>query len=268
MDYVSAIKLGGPVSLVVNLVDDYTGDGCNDGDLTVFLDGVRNKPERKRNGSFVFRDLSEPSCRVIVRGDRFLEESFTVNLDDLDPKSPVVPVSLKPATTYQFRKHSPVIRVTVVDQNGDPLPDVTIQAVLTSDECARARVGSPGAEPGDQQISVVDITGKIASGDEYRFNTRDGEELGTAMILAPGESEGAYRLTAPLANPLPRGCLLMPLLKSRTNRKGEAVFGFRNLYQKTCGVRLRFTLGDQVMEREGVLEEATTWGLGTIRFPD
>ncbi|MDD4802446.1 MAG: hypothetical protein PHF24_05830, partial [Syntrophomonas sp.] len=141
----STLKLGRKVSMVLWLIDQYSSLGCNE-EVSIYLNARPADFQRKAGGYLVFTDLEEESYRVSVESPFFLDEEIQVNLSDLDRSEPVVYIALKPSPTYQFNTGATLIRASL-DSQGNPL-NTTLTATLTSDNCARAHLGSKGAQAG------------------------------------------------------------------------------------------------------------------------
>ncbi|PXF60967.1 MAG: hypothetical protein C4B59_06335 [Candidatus Methanogaster sp.] len=116
------------LSLAVYLVDEYSNKGIAD-DLEVSLKDWNMAPVRTIGGYYIFFDLPDSSYTVQVRGATYyFDETVTeVQLADLDPRNPVVSITLKPTPSYRFPPSSTLIRGSLWDPYGRGVPEAEIQ---------------------------------------------------------------------------------------------------------------------------------------------
>lgn len=261
---ISEIRLGKRVSMVIRLIDQYTALGSNESDINVFLNGRPSNFQRKAGGYLVFTELEEELYRVVIESKFYLSEEFEVRPGELDRAEPVVYVALKPSLLYRFNSSATLIRVTVCRQNGEPVKDADITATLLSDNCARAKLGRQGAVAGWAGISLVDVTGRLAPGDLFLIRPVQGEEGEICEMATMGVGESVYELKKPPLSDHARGELLMPVIMTRTNERGEAVLALRNFGQKECELSLRVAFSECDQIREIKIQSGITHNLGTI----
>jgi hypothetical protein len=264
MEYISTLKLGRPVSLVVGVTDDYTAQGIGGDEIEVFLTPHAKVPVRKTGGYFVFTGLEDDICQVGVKSDSYLEETMKVELGRLDPANPVVYMNLKPAPSYRFPASATLIRASIFDSAGQAACGASIKAELLSEGCARARLTRNGAAAGSRELTLVDVAGRIAPGDIYAMKDREREETEVVTIAAAGVGNHVYQLEEDLKLEHYRGALLMPVASTRSDQRGEAVIALRNFRSKECEVQLEFSFAGRTKAWELTLEEGKTAYLGKI----
>lgn len=91
------------VSLVVQLVDDYTDQVLHGAGISIEVDGNR-KPVRKADGFFVFTNLCEDRVLLRVNAPLYQEEIHSVDLNRLDNKYCLIKLRLKPNRSYGLPK--------------------------------------------------------------------------------------------------------------------------------------------------------------------
>ncbi|PKM76155.1 MAG: hypothetical protein CVU90_13980 [Firmicutes bacterium HGW-Firmicutes-15] len=244
----STLKLGRKVSMVLWLIDQYSSLGCNE-EMTVYLNGRPAAFQRKAGGYLVFTDLEEDLYLVTIESQYYFKEELQVILSKLDRSEPIVYVPLKPAPTYRFNTGATLIRASLCTVTGEPVC-TSLTATLCSDNCARAQLGSQGAKAGASEISLADMTGRIAPGDLLLIRPRDVKSGEVCEVTTMGAVEGIYSLKQPLLSDHNQGDLLMPLTTTWSDIRGEAVIGIRNLRQKECQVQVEISSGkhSQIVE--------------------
>lgn len=258
------LRLGKRISLVLCLIDQYTALGSNEEDITVFLNGRSTAFQRKAGGYLVFSELEEKIYRIVIESERYFSEEFEVQLDQLDQAEPLVWVYLKPSLLYPFNSSATLIRASVFQKNGEPASNAQLTAVLCSDNCARARLGRQGASSGSAELSLVDVSGRMAAGDVFRLRPPQSEGGELCELVSMGVGEAIYGLKQPLESDHQRGELLMPVFNTRTEQRGEAVLAFRNFRQKECDVSLEISAAGRSQIHNISLKSGETHKLGRI----
>ncbi len=260
----STLRLGKKVSLVLWLIDQYTGLGCNEGDVSVYLNGRLEAFQRKAGGYLVFTDLTGEVCQIRVEVAHYLSEEFAVDLKAIIPNGRVVYVPLIPAPDYPFSTSATLLRASVAP-SGQP---AVLTATLLSDNCARAKLGRQGATAGSNELPLVDVTMRSAPGDLFIIRPQGSEKGELCEVANPGIGEGVYGLKASLNADHERGEFLLPVVRTRADERGEAVLAFRNFRQRECQISLELSKGNLSDCREVTIQLGMTYNLGHIASSD
>jgi len=255
----STLKLGKQVSLVLWLIDQYTGLGCNEQDVTVYLNGQPEAFQRKAGGYLVFTDLPGGLYQVRVEAANYFSQELEVNLQEIVARGRVVYLSLVPTPNYPFSTTATLLRASI---GRGERADIT--AALLSDACARAKLGRQGAASGAQEVFLVDVAMFSAPGDLYMLRPPGGDQGELCEIDKPGKGEDQYTLRYPLQGDHERGEFLMPVVKTRADERGEIVVAFRNFRQRECLVSLEIQTGDSVKRQELTIPLGQTTLLGNL----
>lgn len=255
----STLKLGKRVSLVLWLIDQYTGLGCNEKDVTVYLNGKIEAFQRKAGGYLVFTDLPEEVYRVRVEVAHYFAQELDVNLSEIVAQGRIVYLSLVPAPDYSFNTTATLLRASV--SRGKP---VNVTATLMSDDCARAKLGRQGAVVGSREVFLVDVAMFSAPGDSFIIRPAGSDNGEPCEIDEPGKGEDNYTLRYPLQEDHERGELLMPVMKTCADDRGEIVVAFRNFRQRECRVCLEIQTDDTIKRQEITVPLGKTTLLGNL----
>jgi len=258
----STLKLGHKVSFILWLIDQYTSQGCNE-EATVYLNGHPASFQRKAGGYLVFTDLEEDHYHLQVEAPYYLSQELEVTISSLDRNEPVVYVALQPAPPYRFKPGATLIRASLGNKKGDPVC-TCLTAMVSSDNCARAKLGRQGAKAGATELSLVDMTGRLAPGDRLLIRTPEGKTGEICEISIMRSGEGIYSLKDPLSSDHSRGELLMPLIISHSDERGEAVIALRQLPQKECRVQVVVSADGSSQPVEVTVTTGRTHHLGKI----
>lgn len=106
------------LSLAVYPLDVYS-NGEPIGRIEVSLKDRKEKPIKNSSSYYLFLDLPDDTYTVQVRSDYYFDvDSETINPAELDPKNPVVNITLKPKPSYPFPPGATLIRGMVYDTRG------------------------------------------------------------------------------------------------------------------------------------------------------
>lgn len=266
MDHIRVSQLKTRVSLVVCVIDAITSQTPLGNTTTVYLEGTRSKAIRKSNGSYIFNDLPPGDYRLMVSNEHYFQEQtlITVGTDNF-----IEIVQLKPLPSYPFSQGTGLIRVMLQDAAGAPLRDAQLQALILSEECARARIMADQVDKGALEVTLGSFTGVIAVGDSYLLRGRGSkaaeEQIRIALVL---EHQKRFRLEKKLTKGFTRGALLLPIQESRATDKGEAVIAFRGNRIPSFQTELAITYGEDRRHilKEVFVAEGTTTNLGIIQL--
>jgi hypothetical protein len=173
-------------------------------------------------------------------------------------------VSVKPQPFYPFPEGAALIRGNLRESGSRPAAGVRVRAVTLSDNCARARVSREGCGEGGREIGVANVSGIISANDTFLLKEKSGEEFGYIQITGALKEEGRFKLGQPLESECGAKTLLLPVVETRTDERGELVLYFRGLKQEGCRVRLEFYGQDRVWEQETEVSEGRTTNLGVV----
>jgi len=98
-------------------LDDYS-KGKPIGRVDVSLGRRKEKPIRNLSSYYLFLDLPGDTYTVQVRSDYYFDEETEVPFHNLEPKNPVVNITLMPKPSYPFPPGATLIRGTVYDSRG------------------------------------------------------------------------------------------------------------------------------------------------------
>lgn len=266
MDHIRISQLRTRVSLVVCVIDAITSKTPLGNTTTVYLEGTRSKAIPKSNGSYIFNDLPPGEYRLTVNNEHYFEEQslITVGTDNF-----IEVVPLKPLPSYPFSQGTGLIRLMLQDAAGAPVRQAGLQAMVLSEECARARVMSEQLDKGAEDITLGSFTGVMTAGDTYILRGRGAkaaeEHIRIAEVI---EHQKRFRLDRKLSKAFPRGSLVLPVQETRSTERGEAVIAFRGNRMASFQTELLITYGSNKKHavKEVLVAEGTTTNLGIIRL--
>lgn len=258
MDYNISIQFGGRVSMAIYLKDEFTAQYITDPNIKITLEGTPVLPIVKPD-CYVFTGLNNKMYTVIIKSHSYLMEKFSVNMEEL-PSDKSIFFTLKPSPAYPFPEKSNIIRLSLIDSKEKAVVGANIEAAIVSEGSAAARI--MGIEEKDI-LSLVNISGCIGRGDTFYVKKKEGisEEI---CKLAGKIKNGKFKLTKPLTDLQLKGALLMPLIYTRTDSRGECVIYFRNFREKSCEIRLK--IENENTERRILMEEGRPIFLGRIQL--
>ncbi|MBO9606504.1 MAG: hypothetical protein J7639_11155 [Paenibacillaceae bacterium] len=263
METVRLVKLRNRLSLAVRVLDAHTSEAPRQTGAIVALEGIAAKPVRKDDGWYLFTDLTEGAYRLNVTIPDYFPEQLDIRVNDAHS---IVYVPLKAKPSFPFRENDTLIRVMFRDGEERPVAGLALTATVTTESCAKARLMPEQTEAGARELTVGQLAGAMLPGEGYLIQSRTGE--GAAERCEIAEAEGrTVKLKTPLVRPHARGSLLLPVLRTFSSERGEAVIAFPGHRTKAFDVRLQIEgAGGRTIEQEVTMREGATVNLGTIRW--
>jgi len=254
--------------LVVQLRDSVTFDAPVDPALAVTVVGSTQQPLRKSGGFYAFPNLQPGTYQVQVQSNLYQQATLSVTIAPIaDAWNMQVPVLvLTPSSQYPFPYGSTLLYAMIQSSDGAPAADVSGQAFVTSETCAKGRLGQ-SAEAGSQQLKLLRVAGLIRTGDQYCLLGTDGADDATPETCTVASFDSATQtctLQTPLQGNYPRGACLLPMVTSRSDSRGQLVLAFGNYRNSTYQVRLAIATGGAGTVREVSITEGTTIRVGSI----
>jgi hypothetical protein len=261
MEHIRIAMFRTRVSLTVCLLDSFTLDSPLGINTKVLLEEAGSKPIVKPNGYYIFTDLQEGTYRLHVKSQHYFDEYLNIQVG---AKDQLVHVSLLPRPSYPFQERDTLLRVGIRSENGRPHSDASIIAAVLSEEGARARLAQDQADIGADELILGSVTGRLGIGDRFMIRSRsgDGEEL--FRIDAVLEHQRRIKLERPLTGAYTRGSMLLPVVGTRSDERGEAVVAFANCRAKSFSVKLDITHGERRLSKEVNLAEGGTTLAGSL----
>lgn len=263
MEYFKKLSLGTEVSFVLCPIDDYTGEYVQSKDILLYFPYPAKNPVYKPNGTIVFCKLPEGEYKIGLLSQKYLNEDILVQHLSSKGRYSIIYTSLKPGQAYPFQIGATLARLSVTDRSGRPLCGVTIRCGISSTEFSRAKVAKVAIKSGDAGFFVSSVTGKISVGDCYLIINGD-EQIEECIIAEHLEGSRYLKTMAPFQKDHSRGSALMPIIKTRTDEKGEAVIYFRSSPAKKFDAKLSIIKDQVSITKEICVEESKTLFLGNF----
>jgi hypothetical protein len=255
------------VSLILCTVDDYTARPRSGGNIVVSLrEHPGKRPVRKPEGYYIFTDLNDGMYGVAVRSDVYMAFDLNLPVETTNPGNKVSTIILKPASHYPFPSGATLIRASLRDMAGQGLPGAGVRAVMASDNCARARLSVDVADKGLNSIGLANVKGPIWAGDEYLIRDKDDKKREFCRIAGTTETTKGYLLDEPLQLSYARGAILLPVINTRSDDRGEVVVYFREPCPDHFKVKLQFEHQKNLIEKELDIEGGKTVELGVVNI--
>lgn len=117
------------VSFAVRLRDDFSRQWALVGSTRVFVEEGGVEAIENPGKYQVFVDLAGPSFTVHIENKYYFDQVVSVGIAGLDPRQPLVSVTMKPGYAYPFPMGASLIRGRIVDSAGAPIEGAAITAV-------------------------------------------------------------------------------------------------------------------------------------------
>lgn len=114
------------VSLIVSLIDSFTGKKPETSQLHVSVEGGKT-PIRKKEGYYIFTNLDSDIVTVVVTSPEYQQIRKRVALSELDEKEPFITIRIQPSRAYANRAGA-----TVIYGKAKPLQELLFAAMEDS----------------------------------------------------------------------------------------------------------------------------------------
>ncbi|HVO84756.1 MAG TPA: carboxypeptidase-like regulatory domain-containing protein [Syntrophobacteria bacterium] len=117
------------VSFAVLLQDDFSREGFLVDRTRVFLRESGREAQENPSKYYVFVDLSGTDHTLAIENKYYFEKEVNVSIPGLDPRRPIVAVTMKPKSFYPFPFTATLIRGSITDSAGAPIADAALTVV-------------------------------------------------------------------------------------------------------------------------------------------
>lgn len=264
MNYLSRISLGSLVSFVVYPIDEYTGDVVDRQSYNIEFSYDHKSPIQKQDGYIVFRGLPPGKYELCFKSRKYFDKKMFFTIDDGETRPHLICVPLKPRPSYSFDRGATLIRFSVIDDMNIPIRDAAVRAEIITEAASKAKIAKMPLKKGDTDIFLTAVTGKIALGDMFYIGKEENKE--DIVIDRYIEGLKCFGISGEILYEHDRGSLLMPLIETCTDERGEAVIYFRSLPIKSVKVKISITHLFKSKTQEIDIEEGREQLLGKIKI--
>lgn len=189
------------VSLVVSVIDDFTGQVLNGNDVKVMVKGAK-PPVRKMEGYFVFLNLTESFCKIMVESYQYQDAEMEVDLRQIEGAYPLVKVRVKPDWVYRLPRGS-----TSLSGYGKPNKELIVIPHGSTD-FFKLLFPYPDKKKELHQITIYNPEGKDLEGQQFEISDEEGQQKERFTIIKQLEN----------------GCLLKKPLKETYKKVGTRIY--------------------------------------------
>jgi hypothetical protein len=166
---------------------------------------------------------------------------------------------------YPFGEEATSLVALIKDKWGNPADSVKVRASITSEECVKAKLAQDTQGEGANQIYLAQVVGKLTIGDRFLLRSSLGATE-YCRIMMIDEITRCCRLEQPLQFIYEKSSLLFPVIESQSDAKGELVLFFKPYRVLSFGITLDFTYGNEKLQQQIILKQASLNNLGIIRL--
>lgn len=263
MTEVRRIKIKSNLSLTLCIIDSYTMRAPI-GLVEVRLEGILQKPIVKQEGFYIFSQLPKnESYKATITSDFYFPETIEINLTSSE-KYALVYTSLIPYPAYPFGQGATLLRTTVNNSNGQAAANADVQVTVTSDTCIRAKLAQDIDASNKSYIHLTQIAGHVCRGDLFLIKATESENNEYCSILNTMESSRHFQLNKALEFEHKRGSSLLPVIKTKSDTKGEIVVPFRNYRVKDFNASVEIRYNNQSYVKEVSIGEGMVNQVGLL----
>ncbi|TKI54341.1 carboxypeptidase-like regulatory domain-containing protein [Brevibacillus antibioticus] len=229
MDQHFQVRIRSVLSYAVRLVDMYTRGTPFGSSLSVRLANHPQVPVCKGDGWYIFTDLPDGIYTLTISSLEYMDQSVSFSTTGSTSYSERI-IYLHPSPTYPFKVGDFLVRGRACVEDGSPAEGAYVQAVISYERDAPVRLAED-ADKEATELIVASKKGQVDLADAFLLETPTCK--GTIIRFAGPPSGRVYPLTEPLSFAYPRGTVLLPLLETNCDDRGEFVVALPLFLEKT-----------------------------------
>ncbi|MFZ5352369.1 MAG: hypothetical protein ACOZCL_06535 [Bacillota bacterium] len=252
------------VNLVVCILDDYTSKPIAGKNVSVYIEGIKQKPVNKK-GCFVFINLENGVYKLKIDSEHYYNEVIEIDTVKLKSDDSVLYVRLRPMPSYPFDAGAGLLRMKFIDTEDKPIKNTQVNAFIVSKENYRAKIVQKKVKKGDEKLPLICAGGYLTHGETLYIADEDKSEECTIEAY-DNYDEGIIKLRQPLNYEHAQGTLLMPAVITFTDDRGEAVIYFKNFSIRMFEIRINMEYRGKSLSINYTVEEGKSIYLGHIKL--
>lgn len=253
-------------SLVVYPIDAWTGRALAGADVAVRLEGMPHRPLRTADGGYAFMDVQATECSLTVSAPLRMIARRAVDLTALPRQSPVVVAPVLPGARLPAPPGATGLALLVVDEDGQPVPDINIYAWIEEESCCRGRLADD-LPAGSDKLRCASEGSRLLPGDRFILMERGGKATERCRVGPDTGQPGLLSLEAPVVRDWRRGALLLPAAEARTDGEGAATLALRGAYPARFRVHAELALRGERLRAEWTAAGGTVTAQERITWP-
>lgn len=249
-------------SLIIHVIDSYTGGPPIHSGLSITIDGVFKQPIVKPDGYYIFTNLPAGMYRIIIRSSNYLplEKVFVVNHSEQ-----IHNIILYPSKFYSLQSNAAAtVRFCLRNNRNEPICNKKVYLTVLNPRCAIAKLAIDHLKLGEDIVTVSKLS-EVFIGDTLLLIDRSNKKSEYCEIAEQFADLVTYRLRNRVSQDYYRSSLFLPVICSYTDEKGEVLLLIRHFPEKQLNMKLEIELDGQPFEQEFVLDINERKNLGVIK---
>lgn len=249
-------------TLVIQLIDSFTGQPPLAEGLSVTIEGVIRQPVKKRGGFFVFTNLPYGCYEVTIQSGYYYQTSQVIETKEETTLTPFI-ISLFPRPSHRYASEATLLSVAVECADHRAVPNGSVTATIVTAECSIAKLAQAKVDAGEQQLQLAKAS-EIYIGDRFLFVDKQTKKAEYCSIVGHAQCMSTYQLKEKLTMSFTRGSMLLPTVTTMIDERGHATLLFRKYLTTTYEIELKIEVADKVIERTLTMTEGENKSLGKI----
>lgn len=253
------------VSVAFRILDAITGKPVHHNYVQLYVNGVKLKTVYKKEGYLIALNLPDQIYEFEIISDVYQSERVVINLCDIHPSDPVIPVILNPGALYPGN-----VDMTSVNgkfsagKSSSGYPDILV-AYCRSNE--KIKIAQEYAEKGSRCVKLYTSGNKELAGRLFMIRGRDGagDEL-VRVIYGPDDHE-LYTFDHELVQTRKRGEVLRSAVKASVDAAGLFKAKIHDMDKEDKEAFIVVSEHGKVLYAKPVLlEQGAVYDAGTLEF--
>ncbi|GED57376.1 hypothetical protein ABER61_09700 [Brevibacillus formosus] len=264
MDQHFQVRIRSVFSYAVRLVDMYTRGAPFRSSLSVRLANHPQVPIAKGDGWYIFTDLPDGIYSLNISSREYMDRFVTFSVITGSTSYSERIIYLHPSPAYPFRSGDSLVRGRACVADGSPAGGACVQAVISYERDAPVKLAED-ADKEATELIVASKKGQVDLADAFLLETPTCK--GTIIRFASPPKGRVYPLAEPLSFAYPRGTVLLPLLETNCDDRGEFVVALPLFLEKThARMKIEVRREEAAGFAELSIQAGTTQSIGIIQM--
>jgi hypothetical protein len=246
MEYKIIDHIKAKASLVILVIDDYTGKVIADGSIQVSIANAA-KPVRKSEGYYVFINLEQSKAELTITSERYTEENISIDLDAITKTEPIVKVRVKPSRNYSLLSGT-----TFITGYAEPLCEIRV--ICDNMQKYFRLLYDYDPKENNEIISIFNPENTDMDGKLLMIKGKDDDSSETFYIKSTKDRENnLYQMDKVLENSYKKiGSKIYPVFVTKADTEGEYFIPLWNLGNEAINCQCEL-LGSKIMKQNIML---------------
>lgn len=229
-------------SLVIKLIDDYTGNPIKDAKLEII--DYESKPINKKDGYYIFTNLDDGIYGVLIKAENRLNQRIKVEIYEGFAKEGILKIRMKQKVKSPLIRNVTSLLLCFEDDKNRPIIDKEVKVVYEESKHSNRIIEK--AQKNSTYIKLYTTDQEKLEGKEFIIKNINSKEK--CVIESFDPIEKTLKLKNFLDSILEVGTSLYPVWRGRTDEEGKCIIPFSYSIEDQLEININILLNEKNIE--------------------